>query len=46
MIDHFKLLINETAHKVLKNYTIYHETEYKDARNRTLTTFVRYQKVL
>ena len=41
MINHFKLLINETAHKIKKSFIIYHETEHKNVRNRALTAFIR-----
>lgn len=39
MINHFKLLINETAHKIKKSFIIYHETVQKDIKNSISATF-------
>ena len=40
MINHLKLLINETAHKIKKSFIIYHETVQKDIENSISTTFL------
>ena len=40
MINHLKLLINETAHEIKKSFIIYHETVQKDIENSIPTTFL------